>query len=191
MNLKKILQILPFGVVIWPSESEDKWFTNQEFTHKFTKIRNDLKELQDLDVSFISEEDTIKSNNAKHDLEQFLKENSKKLSDTQNFMVEKDIKIACNLLEAELSSKDDEASEYRICKVKTLMIEWEGVDAFMHVFEDNTEMIKLQEEKNAMMLEEANSNIKLQKIMFASASHEFRTPLNSIINSFDIVLNSF
>ena len=27
--------------------------------------------------------------------------------------------------------------------------------------------------------------------MFTSASHEFRTPLNSIINSFDILTNSF
>jgi len=44
----------------------------------------------------------------------------------------------------------------------------------MHVFIDTSAFIKL---------EEANNNIKCQKIMFASVSHEFRTPLNSIINS--------
>jgi signal transduction histidine kinase len=52
----------------------------------------------------------------------------------------------------------------------------------MHVFIDTTGIIKL---------EEAKSNIKLQKIMFASASHEFRTPLNAIMNSFKLIEDQF
>ena len=44
----------------------------------------------------------------------------------------------------------------------------------MHVLIDTTNIIKL---------EEANNSIKCQKIMFTSTSHEFRTPLNAIVNS--------
>ena len=52
----------------------------------------------------------------------------------------------------------------------------------MHVFIDTTDILRL---------EDANNRIKLQKIMFASVSHEFRTPLNAILNSYDFVDNSF
>ena len=52
----------------------------------------------------------------------------------------------------------------------------------MHVFIDTTDILRLQE---------ANQKIKLQRIMFASASHEFRTPLNAIINSFKFISVSF
>jgi signal transduction histidine kinase len=59
--------------------------------------------------------------------------------------------------------------------IKTLKVNWEGnKNSFMHVFIDTTDIVKL---------EEANNNIRCQKIMFASASHEFRTPLNAILNS--------
>ena len=63
--------------------------------------------------------------------------------------------------------------------IKTLKVNWEGnKNSFMHVFIDTTDIMKL---------EEANNNIRCQKIMFASASHEFRTPLNAILNSFKFV----
>jgi two-component system, sensor histidine kinase and response regulator len=52
----------------------------------------------------------------------------------------------------------------------------------MHVFIDTTNIVKL---------EEAKSNIKCQKIMFASASHEFRTPLNAIMHSFRFIGHQF
>jgi len=48
----------------------------------------------------------------------------------------------------------------------------------MHVFIDTTDILKLEEAKN---------NIRCQKIMFASASHEFRTPLNAIVNSLSFI----
>ena len=70
-------------------------------------------------------------------------------------------------------SNDKEDIHERICSIKTLIVEWEGVESYMHVFVDNTSLIRLEEAKN---------NIKCQKIMFASTSHEFRTPLNSITN---------
>jgi len=48
----------------------------------------------------------------------------------------------------------------------------------MHVFIDITDIQKL---------EEANNNIRCQKIMFASVSHEFRTPLNAIMHSYSFI----
>jgi len=52
----------------------------------------------------------------------------------------------------------------------------------MHVFIDTTSMSKL---------EEANNNIRCQKIMFTSVSHEFRTPLNGIINFYSLIEHRF
>eukprot|EP00344_Euplotes_crassus_P005211 CAMPEP_0197002316 /NCGR_PEP_ID=MMETSP1380-20130617/6834_1 /TAXON_ID=5936 /ORGANISM="Euplotes crassus, Strain CT5" /LENGTH=191 /DNA_ID=CAMNT_0042420385 /DNA_START=1 /DNA_END=573 /DNA_ORIENTATION=- len=52
----------------------------------------------------------------------------------------------------------------------------------MHVFIDTTDIIKLEQAKN---------RIKMQEIMFASASHEFRTPLNAIIHSYNFIKESF
>ena len=48
----------------------------------------------------------------------------------------------------------------------------------MHVFIDQTDVRRLEKAKNDM---------RCQKIMFASASHEFRTPLNAILNSIDLL----
>ena len=62
--------------------------------------------------------------------------------------------------------------------VKSLQVDWEGFSSFLHVFIDTTNILKLEEAKN---------NIKYQKIMFASASHEFRTPLNAIMNSYTFI----
>ena len=66
--------------------------------------------------------------------------------------------------------------------MKTLKINWEGnPNSFMHVLIDTT---------NVAQLEEAKNNIKCQKIMFTSASHEFRTPLNAVMNSFGFIKNT-
>ncbi|CAI2386569.1 unnamed protein product [Moneuplotes crassus] len=181
-EMKKVMQILPFGVVIWPAKANEKWFINQEFTNKFTKIRKDLSDLKDIDISFIDNSDEANAHQTiPHDLEGLLKSQQQMLDD-QDSMVDQDIKIHCNPQGNLLIHKDSYDEAQRTCNVKTLMVEWEGTNAFMHVFVDNTNVIKLEEAKN---------NIKCQKIMFTSASHEFRTPLNSITNSFDIVLNSF
>ena len=63
-----------------------------------------------------------------------------------------------------------------------MRVNWEGKPSFMHVFIDTTDIVKL---------EEANNNIRCQKIMFASASHEFRTPLNAIMNSYRFIEDTF
>jgi len=59
-----------------------------------------------------------------------------------------------------------------------MKVSWNGEPSFLHVFIDTTNIVKL---------EQANNNIKLQKIMFTSVSHEFRNPLNAIINASKVV----
>ena len=187
-EMKKVLQILPFGVVISSAKKNQEWFTNQEFTNKFAKIRKDLDELSDIDISFINPRDEVNiSKEFPTNLSQVLKLQREKLDNNDvmvdDLMVEEDVKIFCNPNNGnQLVNESEETLQERICNIKTLTVEWEGVDSYMHVFIDNTNVIKLEEAKN---------NIKCQKIMFTSASHEFRTPLNSITNSFDIILDSF
>ena len=72
-----------------------------------------------------------------------------------------------------------ENQEYDQFLVKTVKINWEGnPNSYMHVLVNITSVVQLEEAKN---------DIKCQKIMFTSASHEFRTPLNAILNSLDFV----
>ena len=72
-----------------------------------------------------------------------------------------------------------ENEEYDQFMIKTVKINWEdNPNSFMHVFVNITSVVQLEEAKN---------DIKCQKIMFTSASHEFRTPLNAILNSLDFV----
>lgn len=77
----------------------------------------------------------------------------------------------------------DEETQYKIFNIKSLKVTWEGNNnSYMHVFVDTTDIRRL---------EQAHNNIRCQKIMFASASHEFRTPLNAILNSYKFIESSF
>lgn len=92
-EMKRVLQILPFGVIIWPSEKKEKWFTNQEFTKKFTKIRKDLDELAEIDISFVhnNDEDNAYKKIPKN-LSTLLRYQQQMLNE-KDCMTEKDIKI--------------------------------------------------------------------------------------------------
>ena len=77
-----------------------------------------------------------------------------------------------------MRKQSDDSFVERIFNIKSIHVLWEGQPSFMHVFIDTTDIFKL---------EEATNNIKCQKIMFASVSHEFRTPLNAISNSYSFI----
>jgi len=63
--------------------------------------------------------------------------------------------------------------------MKTMKVTWDNdPNALMHIFIDSTNVRKLEEER---------AKNHCQKIMFASVSHEFRTPLNSFENSLDLI----
>jgi K+-sensing histidine kinase KdpD len=183
--MKKLLQVFPFGIIIWPrSKGDFKPFTNKEFDDKIIKIKNDVDALKNIDVIISDNRDSDSINDIKIDFHNFLKSQQERLDD-ETSVVEQKANIQCNpALDHRMLMQDDSESSIidRICNIKTSKVEWEGVSSFMHVLIDMTDFYKLDEAKN---------NIKLQKIMFASASHEFRTPLNAIMMSYEFIKSSF
>ena len=191
--MKKILHIFPHGVIITSDEaseeSQKNSFTNQEFEKNICGIRKRLQELESVEVVFDDDGQTEMLIKNKCDLHSFLMEQQRK-ADSMNSMVELEVKIAEKSgYQSRFINKDDKeknqannVQKTHSYHVKSIQVEWEGVNSYLHVFIDTTNILKLEEAKN---------NIKCQKIMFASASHEFRTPLNAIINSYQFIGDIF
>ena len=189
-EMKKILHILPHGVIITDSQKaaagEENCFTNREFDTHIWNIRNKLEELQNVEITLSEKKVSEELKKNKSTLHSLLQEQQRKIRQSEG-MVETDIEIETNKMEDSKSEEDkDDTSDAEIPKqtfhVKSLKVEWEGSSSFMHVFIETTNIVNLERAKN---------NIKCQKIMFASASHEFRTPLNAIMNSYQFIDNSF
>ena len=68
--------------------------------------------------------------------------------------------------------------ETRKFKLNTMSVFWNGEESFMHIFSDIT---KIQE------AEQERSRSHFQRMMMSNVSHEYRTPLNAIITSTEIV----
>ena len=62
--------------------------------------------------------------------------------------------------------------------IKTVRVKWDNMDSFMHVFENTTQIKKLEEER---------ASRECQQIMLASLSHDMRTPLNTFTNSLQLI----
>jgi hypothetical protein len=185
-EMKKLLQVFPHGVLITQQKRENDYFyANKEFEQNIYQIKQKLKELDKVQVQIEPNLDEFDNN--LHNLSDFILKQQDKIFGV-NSVVEIDLKILQierrrhrRFIEEEKEQNNKENSE-RSFHVKSLEIEWEGKSSFMHVFIETTNIVKL---------EEAKTNIKCQKIMFASASHEFRTPLNAIMNSFNFIGDNF
>jgi signal transduction histidine kinase len=164
-EISRIIKAFPHAVFI---QSREESFTNEEFTAKIASINNNLLRLEEVPIKI---QNGFESENSSWmiNLKKFLKRQVKKLRDKE--VVEQESVV--------VGEKDGHSGKW--WNIKSMRVLWKGNPSFMHVFIDVTDIMKLQE---------ANNNIKLQKIMFASASHEFRTPLNSIINSWKFVQGS-
>jgi hypothetical protein len=202
---KKIIEAFPHAVLI---ESEDNWYSNLEFDKKFIIAENKLDSLEKLlvkiDEDFHLREGEIQEEDGEiKTLNQLLKRQIMRLTDddvTEQHSVyiknlisndENESREEVNMNESlarqdHSQNQEDNKDENtlnrfergRFCNIKSMKVLWNWQPSVMHVFIDTTSILKL---------EEANNNIKCQKIMFSSASHEFRTPLNSILNAWDIV----
>jgi signal transduction histidine kinase len=77
----------------------------------------------------------------------------------------------------ESSGEDSSTSnKFSSFTLKTVKVEWDKYkDSCLHLFINTTAISKFETEK---------ARNKCQKIMFASMSHEFRTPLNAINAAF-------
>jgi hypothetical protein len=186
MQMKKVLEVFPNAVMIQSAlntgvNQNNLTFKNHQFEGQIMNIKKRTRELDNIDVSF---EQTISSGNIQSvtcDLNTYLEEVHKRLKDNEVFEQKKvtmKFKRQFDDTIHDTSGSDDQNKEDKYFNIKTMNVEWEGQKCYMDVFIDNTDILKL---------EEANNNIKCQKIMFASASHEFRTPLNAIMNSFRFV----
>lgn len=201
---KSLLKIFPHGVVIEqksPTQQTANGFSNREFETQIKKIQKQLRELEDIKVIGHTDKaitsDTGSSQSLYYsnmsqstDLYSYLKKQQESVTDegihedTNVSILLKNIDNQNERLLIGNNEQSDLSSEYckKVFNIKTLEVTWEGNPSFMHVFIDTT---------NIRRLEEANNNIKLQRIMFTSISHEFRTPLNAIINSYQFIKDKF
>jgi signal transduction histidine kinase len=183
-EMKRILQIFPNGVLICPGKSEDiqgEYYTNENFEKDIFEIRRKLSELDTVEVKYKNSEE-IANPPKTTTLLHFLMTQQKKLNE-ENPMVEMEVFINEKPQNSDSRRFEEEVElQKRSYHLMSLMVELNGNKWFMHVFTDTTNILKL---------EEAKRNIKCHKILFASSSHEFRTPLNAIINSFKFIKDHF
>jgi hypothetical protein len=176
-EIKRLLEIFPHWVIIQSGDWEQNFkidFTNEQFNEQIKDIRNKLEELKEIDV--INED-------SKTDLHKFLV--SKQLLIVGDKVIKHKklvVRWGQNRFFRRMLEPEYEEEWEKVFSVKSMKVCWNGKPCFMHVFFTNEDIL---------MLEEANNNIKLQKIMFASVSHEFRTPLNAIIHSFSLTKGLF
>jgi K+-sensing histidine kinase KdpD len=177
---QRLLEVFPHGVIIRSGDCEMNFridFTNNEFNQQIHSIRNMVKKLKEVDV--IDEE-------CKTSLHDFL---CSKESDLVGDEVIEQKKLTVKYQQNEAARSQPHPSREnfdekwdQVFTVRSIKVDWNGKTSYMHVFFVNNDILRL---------EEANNNIKLQKIMFASVSHEFRTPLNAIIHSYHLSSISF
>jgi hypothetical protein len=184
-EMRRVLELFPESVIIRSLDCISKlsnYYTNDKFNdtiinlkdliadHKHKEIMDSLESLA---VNVTNYDDTDSSNsNVFITANEFLKQRESVVVGSQI------VSSTCKIFH----DRDDTAN-FKILTVKTLKVNWEeNPDSYLHVFIDTTDIYKL---------EQANNDIRCQKIMFASASHEFRTPLNAILNSFELIKLSF
>ncbi|CAI2387821.1 unnamed protein product [Moneuplotes crassus] len=186
---REVVHAFPHSVLIIPEQIDSitDCYCNNEFRPKIADINSKVEGLKKVNVSCNTQSD------AQHcaeniNLYEYLIERQNHLTDENR---DPKCKIPSKLSlqlptqkKVHFLDRDDKEADNvsKNFSIKSLKTEWKGHPSFMHVFIDTTDIIKLEEAKN---------RIKLQKIMFASASHEFKTPLNVIINSFRIISENF
>ncbi|CAI2372652.1 unnamed protein product [Moneuplotes crassus] len=188
---QKVVQQFPHPVLIIPQKisGDCRCYSNDQFESKIQALDQEIHRLDQIQV-VVKKNDGIQSNYQEiRTLLEYLGEpGQKKMRHSEG--LKKNAIIQCKPFcyqdlpkHKDVSNSQDKTNREvsRNFNIKSLDIEWKGVPSVMHVFIDTTDIINL---------EKARNRIKMQKIMFASASHEFRTPLNAIINSFEIIKSS-
>jgi signal transduction histidine kinase len=173
--IRKILEMFPEAVVI---QSLDE--TMKKFIMKYAN-RNAMEHIVKSDYE---EEEYLRkvklvNGNEEISINDFLSQQNSKLEElnANQSSISAMIKIIKRPDSFERNS--DEQNDSKYYNVKTMKVKWEKeTEAFMTIFIDMTNVKKLEEEKAKYLC---------QKRMFASVSHEFRTPLNAFENSLELI----
>ncbi|CAI2378185.1 unnamed protein product [Moneuplotes crassus] len=183
---QKVVQEFPHPVLILPQKikKSSPCYSNDQFEQKIKALNQKVQELDNIKVT-LKEKNELGKICHRCTLLQHLAR-SQKMKHSHFEETKWDAVLQCeqfmkkNSFEQDWlnNENDEEQASNRNFNIKSLNIEWKEVPSVMHVFIDTTDIINLEKAKN---------KIEMQKIMFASASHEFRTPLNAIINSFDFI----
>jgi len=107
--MRKILQILPLGVVIWPSKAGEQHFVNHEFSNKFTGIDKSLEELAAIDLELVDHNNQAIEQEFRNDLAKFLKA-QQRLVRNKHCVVEQNAELKCYSKEDELIIEDNDDS---------------------------------------------------------------------------------
>ena len=190
-EMKRLLKVFPHGVIIESGthlQQRKIQFVNENFKQTIKDINSQIDSLRLVEVS-VEQLNKNTDNLVKDTLLHLLDLQVDKLG-AENIFETPKVSVNCvsQCVEDEEGKgheliDEDEPAEMnmRTFNIKSINVHWKGNPSCMHIFIDTTDIVKL---------EEATNNIKCQKIMFASASHEFRTPLNAIINSYSFIGDS-
>ena len=172
-EMKRLLQVFPESVIIRADDvtntKKKKYFANHQFSENICDIQKEINKINS--IQCIIRPDTVRKSHAKTiniSLQNLLKQQEGKIKDRskiENTNIQMKLIDTDNSTSVNFESEKSDESFTKYFTVKTLKVSWEGnTNAFLHVFVDVTDIRKL---------EKATNNIKCQKIMFTSVSHEF------------------
>ena len=138
---------------------------------------NSSKNIFDINKSKMTQSETVLK------LDEFLKTQEEKLIEQREASwIDQMIEIkseTLNITNIDESSLNEPILYPLYFNVKSIKVNWDrNKDSFMHSFIDTSQVRKL---------EEVRATNKCQQTMFASVSHEFRTPINAFSNSLQLV----
>ena len=194
-TIQTILKVLPEGVLIRSFDPVSQKIITEfanDYAQKFVKENNKETTISDnLLINVAKSSASPPSNRFENDLwlNDFLNLQEikiKELEDSISEMVEiKDVsqqieeykEFVRNIQQS--NSHQETISYYNIKSVK---VRWMNKDSYVHMFINTTQVKKLAEER---------ANRECQQIMFASLSHDMRTPLNAFTNTLQLLHISF
>ncbi|CAI2380872.1 unnamed protein product [Moneuplotes crassus] len=179
---QKVVQEFPHPVLILPQKMSklSKCYPNDQFEQRIKTLNHKIQALDKVQVELLQKDEKEKIDHKLSLLEYLsqIKKHQDYDQETKGSTV-----IHCKNMNNKENIKENAKNiTKRNFHIKSLHIEWKEVPSVMHVFIDTTDIIKL---------EQAKSKIRVQKIMFASISHEFMTPLNAIIHSYKFIETGF
>ena len=190
-TIQTILKVLPEGVLIRSFDPVTQKVITEfvnDYAQKFVKESNkEITISENLLINIAKSSASPPSNRFENDLQlnDFLNLQEikiKELEDSFSEMVEiKDVskkieewkEFVRNIQQS--NSHQETISYYNIKSVK---VRWMNKDSYVHMFINTTQVKKLAEER---------ANRECQQIMFASLSHDMRTPLNAFTNSLQLL----